>query len=115
MSHTVFSTDGCRTLKFKPPFHGSYLEHHVYKSYIIKLKDDCELKCYIDDDCMSTNVGILETGQYLCELSDSDHELHPEDLQIRERFIYTATEVRSLLIILERILVIKYNYKQWQT
>ena len=85
---------------FQPPIDGSYLEGHVNKSYVIELKDTCELKCYMDNDCMSTNVGTLGRGKYLCELSDSDHELHPEDLKIRQGFTYTATKVRLILIFL---------------
>ena len=85
---------------FQPPIDGSYLDGHVNKNYVKESKDTCELKCYMDNDCMSTNFGIMDTGQYLCELSDSDHELHPEDLKIREGFTYTATEVRLNLILL---------------
>ena len=70
------------------------------KSYVIESKDTCELKCYMDNDCMSTNVGTLGRGKYLCELSDSDHELHPEDLKIRQGFTYRATKVRLILILL---------------
>ena len=70
------------------------------KSYEIESKDTCELKCYMDNDCMSTNVGTLGRGKYLCELSDSDHELHPEDLKISQGFTYTATKVRLYLILL---------------
>lgn len=73
---------------------GLYLDGHVKESFEIQSKGDCELKCYLDDDCMSTNVGILHTGKYQCQLSNSDHELHPEDLKFREQFIYTAAEVR---------------------
>ena len=74
----------------------SYLYRHVNKSYVIETKAHCEHKCYFDADCMSTNTGILDNGKFLCELSDSDHKLHPEDLKFREGFTYTATEVRRL-------------------
>lgn len=42
---------------------------------------------------MSFNFGPGDSGAYLCELSDSDHNLHPEDLQQRDGFIYGPTEV----------------------
>ncbi|KAK2572065.1 hypothetical protein P5673_003500 [Acropora cervicornis] len=69
-----------------------YLYGHVNKSYVIESKADCEHKCYLDADCMSTNTKILHTGKFLCELSDSDHKLHPADLKFQQEFTYTATE-----------------------
>ncbi|XP_067045044.1 uncharacterized protein [Acropora muricata] len=84
--------DGCRTLIFHPPMNDRYLYGHVNKSYVIESKANCEHKCYLDADCMSTNTKILHTGKFLCELSDSDHKLHPEDLKFRPDFTYTATE-----------------------
>ncbi|XP_044163035.1 uncharacterized protein LOC114964703 [Acropora millepora] len=84
--------DGCRTLIFHPPMNDRYLYGHVNRSYVIESKADCEHKCYLDADCMSTNTKILHTGKFLCELSDSDHKLHPADLKFGQNFTYTATE-----------------------
>lgn len=66
----------------------------MVKSYVVKSQGDCELKCYLEDECMSINFGPEHSGTYLCELSDSDHGLHPKDLRHRDGFIYRATEVR---------------------
>ena len=90
----LISIDDCRILKFEPPVDGSSLFDHVFKSYMVNSKDVCELKCFIDDECMSLNVGPGKSGAYLCELSDSDHDLHPEDLKPRDGFIYKPTKVR---------------------
>ena len=43
---------------------------------------------------MSINFGPGDSGAYLCELSHSDHELHPEDIKKRDGFIYRPTKVR---------------------
>ena len=43
---------------------------------------------------MSINFGTWPDGVYLCELSDSDHNLHPGDLKQRVGFFYGPTEVR---------------------
>ena len=43
--------------------------------------EDCELQCYLEDDCMSINIGIMGDETYYCELSDSDHVVHPRDLE----------------------------------
>ena len=66
----------------------------MVRSYLINSQDDCELKCYIEDKCMSINFGAGDNGAHLCELSDSDHDLHPEDLKKRDGFIYRPTKVR---------------------
>ena len=81
-------------LEFKPVIEGSALFGHVSKSYVVNSKDDCELKCFIEEECTSLNVGPGKSGAYLCELSDSDHDLHPEDLKPRDGFIYRPTKVR---------------------
>ena len=87
-------TDDCRMLEFKPSIVGSSLFDHVIKTHLTVSQDVCELKCYIEDECMSINFGPGDSGAYLCELSDSDHELHPEDLKKRDGFIYRPTKVR---------------------
>ena len=43
---------------------------------------------------MSINFGPKDDGANQCELSDSDHNLHPEDVIRRVGFIYGPTEVR---------------------
>lgn len=81
-------------MEFKHAIKDKVLVGHVVKSYVVNSKDDCELKCYMEEDCMSINLGLDEGGRYLCELSNSDHELHPEDLQRRHGFTYGPTKVR---------------------
>lgn len=73
---------------------GRTLTGHVVKSYVVRSQGDCELKCYLEDECMSINFGPEDRGTHLCELSDSDHDLHPRDLTHRHSFIYIATEVK---------------------
>jgi len=42
-------------------------------------------------------MGPPTEGKFTCELSDSDHMKHPEDLKKREGFLYIGTEVIKLL------------------
>ncbi|XP_078348495.1 fibrinogen-like protein A [Oculina patagonica] len=78
----------CRTLEFKTTAEGRALLGHVVKSYLVNSQDDCELKCYMEDECVSINFGPGDSGAFVCELSDSDHDLHPEDLKQRNGTIY---------------------------
>ncbi len=43
---------------------------------------------------MSINFGRGDGGAYLCELSDSDHNLHPNDLRKQDGFTYRPAKVR---------------------
>ncbi|PFX17832.1 hypothetical protein AWC38_SpisGene17811 [Stylophora pistillata] len=54
--------------------------------------DICELRCYLEHDCVSINFGAENDGGNRCELSDSDHFVHPGDLKDREGFIYRSVE-----------------------
>ena len=49
--------------------------------------EGCELKCYLEDDYMSINIGPVGYGTYYCELNDSDHVLH---LDNRKDVIYRS-------------------------
>ena len=44
---------------------------------------------------MSVNSGPPINDKVVCELSDSDHMQHPEDLKSRCGWIYRGTEVRN--------------------
>ncbi|XP_078372777.1 uncharacterized protein LOC144656430 [Oculina patagonica] len=86
--HSTLATDDCRALQFKLPVNNRKLVGHVIKSVLVKSEIGCEAKCFKEDNCMSMNLGPLEDGKHVCELSSSDHDLHPEDLKHQEEFIY---------------------------
>ena len=83
----------CRVLQFEPPTLKRSLAGHVIKSFWVKSGVSCEANCFDDDDCMSINFGPETQGKHLCELSSSDHNLHPEDLKERPKFIYKSVLV----------------------
>ena len=43
---------------------------------------------------MSINIGVIGNGTCYCELSDSDHFLHPRDLENQKDIIYISIQVR---------------------
>ena len=75
-------------MQFQQPIYNHSLVRHLIKSRKTNSEIGCESFCFADDDCMSVNLGPLEDNRYLCELSSSDHNLHPEDLKHRKGFIY---------------------------
>ena len=54
----------------------------------------CEHRCVMESECVSVNVGPLVNSKVVCELSNSDHMQHQEDLKPRHGWAYTGTEVR---------------------
>ena len=51
---------------------------------------------------MSINIGPIIKGKVICELSDSDHCLHPVDITPRPGFTYSGIEVRKQNIVSTR-------------
>ena len=58
------------------------------------MRSSCRGRCTLNDKCVSYNIGPPIKDQVLCQLSDSDHIQHPEDLVTREGFVYQNSEVR---------------------
>ena len=85
---------GCRTIKFLPPNDGHYLKAHVILNLTIgSTYRLCEHHCLMESECSSVNIGPRINNKIICELSNSDHFQHPEDLIRRPGWTYGATEV----------------------
>ena len=83
------ASEDCRVMEFKQPIINHILAGHVIKSLQVKSETGCEAHCFEDNDCMSVNLGPpQQVRKHLCELSSSDHNLHPGDLKSQENFIY---------------------------
>ena len=90
------STDDCRVMQFQLPVTDRIFVGHVIKSLLVKSEIGCEANCFDYNDCMSVNLGPQEDGTYLCELSSSDHTLHPDDLLQHNKFIYKPVWVSNI-------------------
>ena len=86
-----------RHVKFTTEKDGYALQGHVIKNLTLELGtlDPCRVQCVMESHCLSINIGPLMKDRIVCELSDSDHTLHPEDLTPRAGFTYTGTEVSN--------------------
>lgn len=85
-------------MEFTEPEVGSYLEHHVIQSTVVHSNDQCKVNCYVEETCLSYNLGMLGSGDnFICELSDSDHYQHPEHIVSKKGFSYHPTAVSVLL------------------
>ena len=57
------------------------------------MSETCKEHCTMEKYCVSFNTGPADTDKVLCQLSDSDSSLHPNDLRRRSGFSYRGTEV----------------------
>ena len=92
----MFLSGTCRRhVRFTTEKGGFALRDHVIKNLTLDLgtRDPCRGQCVMDSRCMSINVGPLINDKIVCELSDSDDTLHPEDLKARAGSTYSGTEV----------------------
>lgn len=93
LTYLCFDVGFCRILEFTPPLDGHALVNHVIRTISLDRQDACRVACYLDNDCLSYNFGRRPDGDYICQLSDSDHYQHPYDLKKSSDFIYRGTEV----------------------
>jgi len=86
-----------RRIKFTPELDHRALQGHVIKKLHLPLnvRNSCRSHCVMESRCVSINTGPVDNNKVICELSDSDHFSHPEDLEVRPGFTYTGTEVRD--------------------
>ena len=74
-------TENCpRVLEYSGSMEGRTLVGHVFKGVELTSPDVCEINCFLEADCVSFNVVHRDDGKYWCELSNSDHIAHPDDL-----------------------------------
>ena len=82
-----------RRITFLTPTRGFYLEGHVISNHSVELNLDCQDQCALARECVSYNIGPMINTKMACELSNSDHLQHPEDLKPRKDWTYRGTEV----------------------
>ena len=88
-------TENCpRVLEYSGSMEGRTLVGHVFKGVELPSPDVCEINCFLEADCVSFNVIHWEDGKYWCELSNSDHIAHPDDLVYRVNTNYQPCLVR---------------------
>lgn len=90
-SQELFPEDeDCRQVEINPSIEDHTLTGHVFKSMVIQDSSACDVNCFIENDCVSFNVKPLLNEDYLCELSNSCHVVHPEDLKEEQGTVYTS-------------------------
>ena len=88
---------GCRSLMFLKSFEGQAFQRHVFKEIYLTMGiepySDCKNRCLMENSCVSVNIGPPDkNGLRVCQLSDSDHTQHPDDLKPQEGYLYWASK-----------------------
>ena len=71
--------------------------NHKIKTVQAKDMDQCDLLCYLDDDCVSLNIKNYRdsANQHECELNNSTHLEHDVDLTSDTAYFYRGAKVRT--------------------
>jgi len=90
----VSDTEYDRILIFKEPLSNKALEGHLIRTEKVPDEGSCRLKCYLEPNCVSVNVGPLDKGSHICELNnDTDESASHLALAERELYTHHAVEV----------------------
>ena len=77
-------------MDFKVTLKDKALVKHTFKTVLAIDDFNCQTKCYMEDRCISYTFDERSRN---CNLSDSDHIMHPEDLVDKPNAIYRSAEV----------------------
>ena len=94
---TVYATGYNRMLMFKEPVDGKMLPGHVIKTEKVANEGSCRVKCFMEPNCVSINVGPDKHGGRMCELKNfTDETSSQSGLEEKEGYIHYAVEVSEL-------------------
>ena len=88
--------DEGRTIIFKEPIANKALEGHVISTEEVPNEGSCRVKCYMEPNCVSINMGPLKEGirKLKCELNDATDENELEtSLKNKAAYTYLPIEV----------------------
>ena len=77
-------------------FSDKRLVKHKIETKLVKDLDQCELSCYMNDNCVSANFKKEpenEGNDYICELNNATHLEHDTDLITNTDFHYRGSKV----------------------
>ena len=81
-------------LIFKEPITNKALPGHVIRTEKVADEGSCRLKCYLEPNCVSIDVGPAEKGKRTCELNNATDESPSHSyLKKIEGYIHNDVEV----------------------
>ena len=96
-----FFIDLCRKLEFTSSlaFHGRRLINHLIRTVESLVQDFCSTLCFMEPNCVSYNEVVISSSPSVtkCELNNSTHNEHPQDLKPWANYSYGGTMVSAFL------------------
>ena len=92
---------------FKEPILNKVLKNHLIEKEKVPNEGSCRVKCYMEPDCVSINVGPLDSrGEITCELNDATWENgHESDMKELVNYTYLGIQVNQVI----NEMIISYN------
>ena len=90
----VLMTEYNRVIIFKGPMADRRLPGHVIRTESVANEGGCRVKCFLEPNCVSINVGPAVGGKRSCELNNATDE-SPEQSALKgdSDYIHYAVEV----------------------
>ena len=82
-------------LIFKEPIPEKALPGQIIRTEKVANEGSCRVKCYMEPNCVSINVGPEDEGIHTCELNNgTDESPSKSSMEERKHYIHYAVEVR---------------------
>ena len=84
----------CRIIPFKKPIPDKVFVDNVIRTEKVSDEESFRVKCYLEPNCVSINVGPAEKDGHLCQISNAtDDSVLRSSLTTKQRHIHLAIEV----------------------
>ena len=87
-----------RVIIFKGPIADKVLRGHVIRREKVANEGGCRVKCFLEPNCVSINVGPAVAGNRSCELNNDTDESQSL-LWRKKNFVHYSVEVKPYTII----------------
>ena len=101
MGWFVFSRTGddCRNIILWDPIPNMAVRNHVMRSAEVSSKGSCRVMCYMEPNCVSIYIGLVEGGNQQCELNNATEKNHAPFLLVnKEGYTYLEIEVNCTFL-----------------
>lgn len=90
----VLLTEYNRVIIFKEPKYDRVLSGHSIRTEKVKNEGSCRVKCFLEPNCVSINVGPEVKGTRTCELKNFTDESPAQSvLEEKKGYVHNAVEV----------------------
>ncbi|KAM7426806.1 hypothetical protein ABFA07_021961 [Porites harrisoni] len=96
--YAVLAAEYNRIIIFKGPIADKVLRGHVIRREKVADEGGCRVKCFLEPNCVSINVGPAVAGNRSCELNNDTDESQSL-LWRKKNFVHYSVEVKPYTII----------------